>query len=100
MFLRKKEGQEMNVLKPFKRTTVYTLIHNGISQHEIFRKTGIDRKTIRKYQGLLGPPSAADPNSPMATGFVNQNRPEGGGWPPAFIGLAAGPPGQSTIPKH
>jgi len=59
----------MNVLKLFKKTTVYTLIHNGVSQHEIFRKTGIDRKTIRKYQGLLAPPAAADPNSPMATGF-------------------------------
>lgn len=58
----------MNVLKPFRKATVYTLIHNGISQHEIFRKTGIDRKTIRKYQGLLAPPAVIDPNSPMATG--------------------------------
>lgn len=68
MFLQKKEEQEMNVLKPFQKTTVNTLIHNGISQHEIFRKTGIDRKTIRKYQGLLASPAAAAPNSPMATG--------------------------------
>ena len=60
----------MNVLKPYKQATVFTLIHNGISQHEIFRKTGIDRKTIRKYQGLLAPPAPVEPNSPMATGFL------------------------------
>lgn len=59
----------MNVLKPFKKTTVLTLIQNGISQHEISRKTGIDRKTIRKYQGL-SPPSGVESNSPMATGFL------------------------------
>lgn len=47
-----------------KRSTVITLLENGVSQHEIHRKTGIDRKTIRKIaRGMLLPA-----NSPMATG--------------------------------
>jgi len=76
----------VNVLKPDLKTTVITLTQNGISQHEISRKTGIDRKTIRKYgaaiaaavEGLCGGIS----KSPMATGFLvetGQNPPP---WPP------------------
>jgi transposase len=61
----------MNVLKLFKKTAVLTLIHNGISQHEISRKIGIDRKTIRKYQGSV----VVGSNSPMATGFLDRVRP-------------------------
>lgn len=70
----------MNVLKPFKKTTVLTLVQNGISQHEIARKTGVDRKTIRKYQALA-PPGVS--NSPMATGSAEQ---------PTFGVSGAGPP--------
>ena len=39
----------MNVLKPDKKATLVTLLKNKISQREINRKVGIDRKTIRKY---------------------------------------------------
>ena len=39
----------MNVLKPEKQVTMVTLLKKKISQHEISRKVGIDRKTIRKY---------------------------------------------------
>jgi len=53
----------VNVLKPQKKHTVVTLLENGISQHEINRKTGIDRKTVRKIAQAL-----AGANSPMATG--------------------------------
>ena len=42
----------MNVLKPYLKTTVETLLKKGASQHEINRKTGVDRKTIRKYARL------------------------------------------------
>lgn len=63
----------MNVLKTFKQTTILTLIQNGISQHEIARKTGVDRKTIRKYQGLSPPDKLS--NSPMATGFLDLKEP-------------------------
>ena len=39
----------MNVLKPDMQTTIKTLLNKGVSQREIERKTGIDRKTIRRY---------------------------------------------------
>ncbi len=42
----------MNVLKPHLQATVKTLLYKGISQREISRKTGVDRKTIRKYGQL------------------------------------------------
>lgn len=79
----------MNLLKPDKRGAIISLLKNKVSQREIERKTGIDRKTIRKYgqkNGLI----AQDPdksNSPtsseVATGSCAnavQNPP---GWPPA-----------------
>lgn len=59
----------MNVLKPHLKQTVETLLQNNVSQHEISRKTGIDRKTIRKLaRALSALPEGAHPNSPMATG--------------------------------
>jgi transposase/5S rRNA maturation endonuclease (ribonuclease M5) len=42
----------MNVLKLYLQATVKTLLGKGISQREINRKTGVDRKTIRKYGRL------------------------------------------------
>jgi len=58
-------------LKPNQQTTVITLIESGVSQHEIHRKTGIDRKTIRKYAAVAGKfPGGEISNSPMATGSV------------------------------
>jgi transposase len=44
----------MNVLKPDKKSTIITLLKNGISQREISRKTSIDRKTVRKYANESG----------------------------------------------
>lgn len=40
----------MNVLKPHLRVTIQTLLRNGSSQREIERLTGVDRKTIRRYE--------------------------------------------------
>lgn len=40
----------MNVLKPHKQTTIFTLLGLRKSQRDIERITGIDRKTIRSYQ--------------------------------------------------
>ena len=58
----------MNALKPSTKTTIITLLQNGISDREINRKTGVDRKTIRKYARELGL-RADDSNSPTpATG--------------------------------
>jgi transposase len=55
---------ELNVLKPHLLITIRTLLTAGRSQREIERLTGVDRKTIRRYEReLLGA------NSPgVATG--------------------------------
>jgi len=61
------EGRKgLNVLKPHLRVTIQTLLGNGTSQREIERLTGVDRKTIRRYEReRIGPPA----NSPgVATG--------------------------------
>jgi transposase len=56
-------------LKPQHRSTVVTLLQNKVSQHEIKRKTGIDRKTIRKLaQAMFACAEAPASNSSMATG--------------------------------
>lgn len=47
-------------MKSHLRVTIETLLANGASQHEIARRTGVDRKTIRKVQA----------KSPMATGSM------------------------------
>lgn len=39
----------MNVLSSDKKSAILILLDNGVSQHEIHRKTKVDRKTIRKY---------------------------------------------------
>ena len=54
----------MNVLKPHKQTTIFTLLGLGKSQRDIERITGIDRKTIRSYQRLLRPVVQIPPGWP------------------------------------
>ena len=59
----------MNVLKPYQKGAVITLLENEVSQHEISRKTGIDRKTVRKLALAMAAARSGDgSNSPMATG--------------------------------
>jgi transposase/5S rRNA maturation endonuclease (ribonuclease M5) len=59
----------MNVLKPHLKTTVKTLLDKGVSQREINRKTGIDRKTIRRYGRFYHlVPSTEDDHSKSPTG--------------------------------
>jgi transposase/5S rRNA maturation endonuclease (ribonuclease M5) len=88
----------MNVLKPHLQTTVKTLLEKGVSQREIERKTGVDRKTIRKYAQLsnLVPPKDNDhSDSPtderVATGCAVESGQNPPPWPPA--------PGEN-LPKH
>lgn len=57
----------MNVLKPHLRTTIQTLLDRGARQREIERITGVDRKTIRRYQGEAN-------SSGVATGPVGGGR--------------------------
>jgi transposase/5S rRNA maturation endonuclease (ribonuclease M5) len=68
----------MNVLKPDLQTTIKTLLSKGVSQREIERKTGIDRKTIRRYAqsfNLMASPESEQSKSPteqdVATGSLD-----------------------------
>jgi transposase/5S rRNA maturation endonuclease (ribonuclease M5) len=77
----------MNVLKPALQNTVETLLKNEISQREINRKTGIDRKTIRRYarsyESAAAEESEVSKSPTLATGSGpprDQNPPP---WPPA-----------------
>lgn len=57
----------MNVLKAHLRITIDTLHRTGTPHREIERRTGVDRKTIRRYVRLAA--EAATANSPgVATG--------------------------------
>lgn len=75
----------MNVLKLHLQGTVFTLLERGKSQREIHRLTGIDRKTIRKYEQLYRTHTAgAGSNSPgVATGSGEGNSQIPPPWPPA-----------------
>ena len=79
----------MSVLKSSLQTTIKTLLNKEISQREIERKIGIDRKTIRRFGRLSGLIKAAkDSKSPTLPGVATgsealaiQNSPPR---PPAF----------------
>ena len=87
----------MNVLKPNQKSTVVTLLHNGVSQREIGRKTGIDRKTIRKLAQAMGAAADGAPaNSPMATGSAGVAIQIPPPWPPVD-GAGVSPP---ALPAH
>jgi transposase len=66
-------SEELNVLKSHLRITIETLLARGMSQHEIARRTGVDRKTVRRYQA----------KSPMATGSGPDDRENPPPRPPA-----------------
>ena len=71
-------------MKPHLRITVETLLRKGRSQREIERLTGVDRKTIRRYE-QRGAQGTAGPNSPgVATG--SDGRESG------FLGAETPPP--------
>lgn len=76
----------MNVLKHIKKAALVTLLQNGVSQHEIARKTRIDRKTIRKYQYEFESVAMPVSNSPMATGFSDA------------LAMEPGPPVETSPP--
>jgi hypothetical protein len=57
----------VNVLKPHLESTVFTLLERNKSQRQIQRLTGIDRKTIRRYQAIFESQQASAANSPGVT---------------------------------
>ena len=84
----------MNVLKPSLQTTIKTLLSREISQREIERKTGINRRTIRRYARLCDLSAAEEaagsksPTSPEVATGSDQNTPPR---PPAS---------ERKMPKH
>ena len=56
----------MNVLKQHLQSAIFTLLERGVSQHRIHELTGIDRKTIRRYQALHEAQQAGGANSSTA----------------------------------
>ena len=91
----------MNVLKPAKKVTLQTLLNNDVSQREISRKVGIDRKTIRKYErelNLIPSTQSRDVDllitEGVATGFDVQKAQNPPPRPPGFF------ESQSRIPFH
>ena len=77
-------------MKPQQKQAVLALLERQISQHEIARKLGVDRKTIRRLAQAATEPSA---DSPMATGPHRQNPPPR---PPAMGGDLALEPEASS----
>ena len=89
----------MNVLKPHQKGAVITLLENQVSQHEISRKTGIDRKTVRKLALAMAAARLGDgSNSPMATGSDGRPVQIPPPWPPASG--ARSPPAVAGLPAH
>ncbi len=64
----------MNVLKPHLRISIQTLLDRGTTQREIERFTGVDRKTIRRYQRFSNSPGVAT-GSEAADGQIPPPRP-------------------------
>jgi len=54
----------VNVLKGHLRITIETLASCGVSHREIARRTGVDRKTIRRYAVLSNSPGVATGSDP------------------------------------
>ena len=70
----------MNVLKSNLRITIETLLSRGESQREIERRTGVDRKTIRRYAAnspgvatgpAVGPEQTPPPRPPAPKAAVS-----------------------------
>ncbi len=67
----------MNVLKSHLRVTIETLVSRGVSCREIAKRTGVDRKTVRRYAYLSNSPGVATGSELVPS----QSPPP---WPPAL----------------
>jgi len=81
----------MNVLKPNLKTTIETLLGKGLSQREISRKTGINRKTIRRYGQIYEHGMSEGAKCPglegVAGGFFVESDQNAPPWPPGLEGV-------------
>ena len=76
----------MNVLKAHLRMTITTLLARGASQHEIAQRTGVDRKTIRRYARAAIAGAANPPE--VATSVERSGGEMPPPWPPGPDGIA------------
>jgi transposase len=81
----------VNVLKSYLRITIDTLLKSGTAQREIERRTGVSRKTIRRYARVANSPGVAT-GSEGASGQTPPPR------PPASAAKAA--PAPSACEPH
>ena len=73
-------------MKAHLRITITTLLARGASQHEIAQRTGVDRKTIRRYARA----AAREANAPgVATGSAAIPGEMPPPWPPGHDGIMA-----------
>ena len=92
----------MNVLKRHLRITIETLASCGVSQREIARRTGIDRKTVRRYARQANSPGVATGSEPITV----QNPPPrppapvAGPAPPTLLTPSACEPHRSWIEEQ
>ena len=89
----------MNVLKPDLQATIKTLLGKGLSQREIERKTGIDRKTIRRYAqstSLMSVPEKLSIQNPP----LSKMWPPGPGTPSVQNPPPWPPAQEPNFPKH
>jgi transposase len=84
----------LNVLKPHLRVTIRTLLQRGASQREIERVTGVDRKTIRRYEREANSPGVAAGSKPGETGD------SGGQNPPPRPSARSAQPVLSACEEH
>ena len=80
----------MNVLKSHLRISIDTLLRGGATQREIERFTGVDRKTIRRYQRLVANSPGVATGSEAPEGQIPPPR------PPAQAAPGAKAPAAST----
>ncbi len=89
-------------MKPHLRITVETLLARGVSQREVARRTGVDRKTIRGYARALANSPGVATGSPAPEGQTPPPRPpalsEGGEAGTAPV--AASPASPSACEPH
>lgn len=93
-------GLGVNVLKPHQKGAVITLLENEVSQHEINRKTGVDRKTVRKLAlAMAAARVGGDSNAPMAAGSAGLSVQFPPPRPPA-PGARSSPAIMAGLPAH
>src|ERR1700753_3708261 len=96
--LRRRRRQGVNVLKQHLQSAIFTLLERGVSQRRIHELTGIDRKTIRRYQALHEAQRAAGANS-STSATTGSGDPVVTQTPPPQTPPLPRPPGSGGVPS-